>query len=142
MKLLLLSLLMLVISPSSKVDQPEKENCVLRSDGLYTATYKETNIKRYLRFYEDGEVISTDSDEKIKILANWFHKERTEEKFGLFSRGEFKHRKCKVKFELEINDVIYKFKGEVEGDKLTLEKTDKDGRKTTINYTFTPVNLK
>lgn len=85
-----LSVLFAVSRLYEKISSAEK-GLFLRFDGMYFHGEDEEDTHSYLRFYEDGTVISvaTEAEGGHSQIVNWFNKENAED-FRNFSHGTYK----------------------------------------------------
>ncbi len=113
----------------------DKESCKIEFNGLYLYKMENSDIIRYLRFYEDGTVLSVDSNDKPQKVYKWLDKD-TKNQYLEFARGEYTLKKCKLKFFTQNEKGKFKFEGNVSGNTVKLVKSGKDIRTTTINYTY------
>jgi hypothetical protein len=118
----------------------KESTCKLKYDGLYIAELPVEGYKRYLRFYSDGTVLSIDSKTELSRVLPWFKKEKTEAEYAMYFKGEYKLKKCKISFYTESEGNKFEYKGLISGNNLTLEKSQKENRKS-IEFTFKQVEL-
>lgn len=118
----------------------KQTSCKLKYDGLYIADLPIEGYKRYLRFYSDGTVLSIDSKIELSRVLPWFKKEKTEDEYAMYFKGEYKLKKCKISFYTESEGNKFEYKGVIDGQKMTLEKSQKENRKS-IEFNFKQVEL-
>lgn len=84
-----------------KIQSAEK-GIFLRFDGVYFYGDEEDDTHSYLRFYEDGAVlsVSTTAEGEHSQIVNWFNKENAED-FNHFSHGVYETTGRTVQFHTE-----------------------------------------
>ena len=130
--LLFLSTLCGVINPAATPD------CSLRYDGVYRCELEDQKASRYIRCYEDGTLLLTDSPSSLKELALWF--KRGDE--DVIPHTTWKLKQCNLSFQLKNQNGKFKYKGSTSGDTIVLTKTDADGHDHEERYTFIPLSLR
>lgn len=113
------------------------DNCGLRYDGLYIGEHTEPGFKRYLRFYESGEVLVMESKSPINEILVWFKKEDEE-----ITHSTYKVKNCELTFLVKIDKEKYPYEGTINGDKLKMFKKTKESKTGfEYNYTFKALNV-
>ena len=90
---------------------------MIRFDGIYQCKLK--GYHAYLRFYEDGTIISVHSTEPPKTIIMWFDKDNIVSGVG---KGNFILEKNRIKFTTISKSDIIEYVGRlIYGDKLIIE---------------------
>lgn len=105
---ILLPLMLILNCWSLEVYSQTKES--LRFDGLYQ-TETDGDSRSFLRFYEDGTVISVTSPSEAKDLITWFRKEDYNKPYH--SKGKYEIRDKNIYFTTSSEDGTVVFQGTV-----------------------------
>ena len=107
----------------------------LQFDGVYQSEKYDNQYWHYIRFYEDGIVLTISTAGTPLEIAVWFKKENIET--GNFSHGEFEVDDNHVVFSATSANGTGDHEGDVQEDTLTLESYShiNENRETRI-YTF------
>ena len=106
----------------------------LRHDGMYI--YKEDLYHKYLRFYEDGCVISVISLGEPSDVVNWFNRENAED-FKKYSVGKYETNDRTVEFFTESESGKVNYNAVIRPDLLhTKSESLINGNKSEYDYKF------
>lgn len=124
----LLSVLLLTIISISFT----QDKCAVKYNGIYAFKINEEH-SAVLRFYEDGTVLASSSVNDYMDVFSWFHKENKD----MVLMGKYKIKKCKITFDVSGSTGEQKYEGEINGDKIEFELSDKASKKSAKrSYTF------
>jgi hypothetical protein len=130
-----------VASPTSKAPaEPIPPPARLRFDGLYRSTVgnsKGGSSNGYLRFYEDGVVLSVSSNGQAEQVAKWLGKSYLGAGKGVISLSG-----ASVKFTTETDDGSVDYEGTIQGDTLRLKMhSNINGHNADKTFDFVPVTF-
>jgi hypothetical protein len=108
------------------------ENCDLKYKGIYAIKLDEEH-SAVLRFYEDGTVLASTSVNDYMDVMGWFNKDNKD----MVLKGTYKVKKCAIKFSVSGMTGEQSYEGEISGDRINFELSNKDSKKTAKRtYTF------
>ena len=102
-----------------------------RSDGVYYSKY--SNYTYYIRFYDDGIVITTSSTGTISQIKNWFNKDHDD-----ISIGKFNIIDDKISFSSTSSFGTIDYNGQILHNKLLLNSYShiNGNKRNNIEYLF------
>lgn len=110
---------------------------MIRFDGIYQSKLADFNA--YIRFYEDGTVITINSTDSPNVIINWFNKENKGSSIG---KGKFSLKGSQVKFTTTSINGIIEHEGRIRGDKIIMEAYSRiTNRYYTREYEFFLMNF-
>ena len=108
------------------------DSCTLNYKGIY-AIQLDNEHSAVLRFYEDGTVLASTSVNDYMDVMTWFNKDNKD----MVLKGKYKVKKCGISFDVSGMTGEQEYEGEIQGNVLNLEITDKESKKhVKRTYTF------
>ena len=125
------------VSYQAESDNKTAGKIVLRYDGLYQAE-SESDYFYYLRFYQDGTVLSTSSTGNSRQVARWFNKEKPS-----LSKGRYTTLGSKIKFSTTSSYGTVDYQGEIKEKSLILDSYSHiNGHKANYKFFFMKLKLR
>lgn len=118
------------------------QDCELQFNGAYICLTEggEQGFNEFIRFYDDGEVITAVSVFDISQSVSWFHNDDP----GV-SQGSYEQVGCDIRFSTRSGESKYYYDGFIDGDFLSL-KVLYPGRKekemVELMFEFKKIHLK
>lgn len=118
------------------------QECELQTSGAYICTTEKTTqgFNEFIRFYDNGEVISAISVYSLQQSISWFHiNDET------VAQGSYKLNDCNISFATRSGDNKFYYEGVIEGDFLKLQVLYPGKRKkelVTLEFEYIKIDLK
>lgn len=118
--------------------QESRPGNLLRFDGLYTSKDQNDIGKKFIRFYEDGEVLAVSTDATgatVPQVMSWLTKEGASVQD--YPRGTFTRNGKQVRFSTMTKYGEVRYEGEIDGEELKLDVHSLiNGRRSRCKYMF------
>ncbi len=118
------------------------QECELQTSGAYICITEQSTegFNEFIRFYDNGEVVSAISVYSLQQSISWFHINDE-----AVAQGSYKLEGCKINFATRSGDNKFYYEGVIEGDFLKLQILYPGKRKkelVNLEFEYKKIDLK